>query len=75
MPEGAIKMDQSRQTDELGRRHRSMVGVSTALAFRVPDELRERLRRVTGALDISTEEVLELGIDLAERRLAAEEYE
>ena len=67
-------MDQSRQTEEMGRRHRSTVGISD-LAFRVPDELRERLRRVSGALDISALEVLEMGIDLAERRLAAEEYE
>jgi hypothetical protein len=41
----------------------------------LPDELRQRLRLVTEALDISHAEVMEMGIELAEARLAADEYE
>jgi hypothetical protein len=41
----------------------------------LPDELRQRLRSVTEALDISQAEVMEMGIDLAESQIAAGEYE
>jgi hypothetical protein len=68
-------MVQSRRPDEGVRPHPSATETSGALAIRVPEELRERLRRVTRALDISALEVIEMGVDLAERRIAADEYE
>lgn len=68
-------MAHGRQSEEVSRRASRRPAASGALAFRVPEELRERLRRVTGALDISTLEVMEMGIELAERRIAADEYE
>jgi predicted transcriptional regulator len=58
-----------------GRKPKAATGPSAAIAIRLPDELRQRLRLVTEALDISQAEVMEMGIELAETRLAAQEYE
>lgn len=57
------------------RNPKSPSGPAAPVAIRLPDELRQRLRWVTEALDISHAEVMEMGIELAERRLAADEYE
>ena len=58
-----------------GRKPNSPSGPSVPVAIRVPDELRQRLRWVTEALDISQAEVMEMGIDLAESQIAAGEHE
>lgn len=58
-----------------GRPPKSATGPAVPVAIRLPDELRERLRWVTEALDISQAEVMEMGIELAETRIAADEYE
>jgi hypothetical protein len=58
-----------------GRKPKSSTGPSVPVAVRLPEDLRQRLRLVTDALEISQAEVMEMGIELAERRLAADEYE
>ncbi len=58
-----------------GLEPKSPSGPAVPVAIRLPDELRQRLRLVTEALDISHAEVMEMGIELAEARLAADEYE
>jgi predicted transcriptional regulator len=61
--------------EDAGRKSEAATGPSAAIALRLPEELRQRLRLVTEALDISHSEVMEMGIELAEARLAAQEYE
>lgn len=63
------------QREGAGRKPKSPSGPSVPVAIRLPEELRQRLRWVTEALDISQAEVMEMGIELAETRLAADEYE
>jgi hypothetical protein len=63
------------QRDGAGRKPNSPSGPAAPVSIRLPDELRQRLRSVTEALDISQAEVMEMGIDLAESQIAAGEYE